>query len=775
MDERTEGRIAEWPTRGFSGGYDGLSDLEDDSFSGVVEADAGPWLCMLNGTVLGVFDGRIEDFDDASGTAKEAPHEGLPLLFAMRETGGDLEQQYYTKDTPVSEADRTLSSGSFTGYVELSENVLSGDYYVCYYGGQSISLAFVGSSERLLTDEEAFDRADNEVGIYDVYSVDLDPVRFPGSDGEPESKSESESESESGSKPGSGSDVAPDTKPDTEPDGDTESSTDQTDVETDRTVDALGTDASEDRFSGFDARFETGSPDGVDTATDDTATENAGADDGFETTDPDVRADTASADGTDAGSKTGTPERSRLRDHTPDADPTDDTRSDRSDPTDTNGDTDTKTNTDTDANTTDAAPASAPDRSSSPSTDRRASTTAESADIGRETDVATDTRPHRGTDPRQRTGANADPGVDTRPRGGSDPRAERALSAVDDFRDTLSEHADAINRLGERVAGTERDQRDLEGDHDRVVARVDGVENDLRDLRRTVEQLRSEVRNLGTESADDRRATNETANETSEAASERDTPSMERADTERQALSPTAAMAGTNLLVRYDSKSQATLSAAHAGNADYGGVNGNLRLDAVTTFDDEGVTVDGRPYRDFLTSTMQYQFVEWLVRDLLFELRETANADALGALYDAIPRIDRVEMDGTVEVPAPEDAEESVAERLDFEVVVRDSVGAPLIVANFNDSRDPATQKMVVELEGGSSTLAGPTELSAAFLVTRSFFEPAALETVEEATGGSLLSRDSKKSFVRLSRRRGYHLCLVESREGDFHVNVPEL
>jgi len=79
-------------------------------------------------------------------------------------------------------------------------------------------------------------------------------------------------------------------------------------------------------------------------------------------------------------------------------------------------------------------------------------------------------------------------------------------------------------------------------------------------------------------------------------------------------------------------------------------------------------------------------------------------------------------------------------------------------------------------IESNASRLKESNEhLSAAFVVTSSFFDPGALETAAEATSGSFLSRDSKKSFVKLSRKQGYHLCLVESRGRDFHINVPEL
>ena len=68
-----------------------------------------------------------------------------------------------------------------------------------------------------------------------------------------------------------------------------------------------------------------------------------------------------------------------------------------------------------------------------------------------------------------------------------------------------------------------------------------------------------------------------------------------------------------------------------------------------------------------------------------------------------------------------------------------------------------------------SETLVG------AIAVTEAFFEPEALATAEDATGGSLLSRDRRESYVKLSRSRGFHLCLVEDREESFYLSIPEL
>jgi hypothetical protein len=239
-------------------------------------------------------------------------------------------------------------------------------------------------------------------------------------------------------------------------------------------------------------------------------------------------------------------------------------------------------------------------------------------------------------------------------------------------------------------------------------------------------------------------------------------------------MTPRAALEGTDLFVRYDSKSAPTLEAANDGSADAAEVNENLRLDVHTQFEDEGVTVDGEPFESFLRETMAYRFVEWLVRTLPYEIRETGSMDGLRDLYDALPEVDRVEFHGEVARDAVEGEEGAPSET--FDVVVRDKMGESLFVANMNDARDPATGRMIVDLHEAASRVKDHSmALASAFFVTRSFFEPAALETASEATGGSLLSRDSRKSYVKLSRKQGYHLCLVEARGEDLHLNVPEL
>jgi hypothetical protein len=179
MEASTVARIEEWDRREVDDGRVGLSELGDAEFSGAVDA-GDTWLFVLNGRIVGESGGSVDHVSAGDAlTAYTAPHPSLPLLFAMQERGGERQGRYFTDETALEEVHDTLSTGGFTGYVELSEQVHSGDYYVVYYGGRSLSVAFVGTSGRLVTGEEAFGRARDEVGIYEIHAVDLEVRELP--------------------------------------------------------------------------------------------------------------------------------------------------------------------------------------------------------------------------------------------------------------------------------------------------------------------------------------------------------------------------------------------------------------------------------------------------------------------------------------------------------------------------------------------------------------------------------------------------------------------
>jgi hypothetical protein len=803
VSERVDG----WSSRPFDGGIDGLRDLADEEFSGTVELDAGPRLYMLNGRVVGVFDGTLDDFEGATGERRRAPDPGVALLGAMQETGGSLEEQYYTKDTAISEADDTLSAGSFTGYVELSENVLSGDYYVCYYGGTSTSVAYVGNNDRLITGEEAFERADDEVGIYDVYSVDLEVVDLP----DPETTTDTT--------PAPASDSPGPATADTDAAGEATDPRTATDRGTDdprrrdhpgapddgRPADAGATGerpaavdpAADDSRPGEDGTTggtgpsidlgpdessgEESPPRGVREPTDDageTATGPRG--DGRRPDDrpraPDAGVDDTSpprdAGGADRGE---TPPPGRSPEPSPDGDSTADSRADTAPGVEAAPPEDSRT---------DASPGRAGGRETDPVETADPSGGADGeggpADGARASVDDPERREPAGGEPapgqRRPPARSADDGRSGDPRfeGEAQWRSQRSVPSIDPdsegvaadlsaFEDRLDGHEATLDRLRGRVESVERAGEDREDRVAELRAEVESVATDLRELRRTVVRLDETVDRV------ERRLEAADAGEAEQAASGDGT--GRRAETTGVELDAERALRETTLLVRYGSRGAPTLETAHAGEADRAAVNDNLRLDAHPSFDADAASVDGRPFQTFLAERMEYQFVEWLVREFPYEVRETGNAAALGDLYDALPEVDRAEIREELTV----EREDGETETVTFDVVVRDAVGTPLVAANFNDSREPATREMVVDLQERATTVAGAADLRAAVLVTASFFAPEAQAAVEEATGGSLLSRDSRKSFVKVSRKDGYHFCLVESRDGDFHVNVPEL
>ncbi|MFA9415345.1 transcriptional regulator [Natrinema sp. HArc-T2] len=813
MDPRTQERVEEWDSRPFTGGFDGLSDLAHADFSGVVSA-VGTWLCMLNGRIVGIIDGDIDDFETASGTCYEAPHPSLPLLCTMEEQGGETRAKYYTNETALREVDNTLQSGSFTGYVELSENVLSGDYYAVYYGGRRMAAAYIGNAERLLTGEEAFDRAADEVGIYEVIDVEIDVVDVPGTD----SASEADPTTESAPSDTAVEAGAPSTTSDdgSEPDS-AESSIEPIDISSTDAVDAAdvsGADSTEavtDESAQPSEIDPTDDPSGI-TATDSSEGESEPPSAGITESGPADDAEPASAAETSADDET----RQNLDQDAPlESEPTD---SDSvSTPVASAGEPSTLNAdgaTDPDLEEIEAA-AEVLDRNGiswvddddEPATGLASESATESETTAtgdgleeefereeewRETrripsidpdnsDSATDSstggRELRMDQPSATSDANADETSsavqsDTQPSdrtAASTPSTPSTAGSSDSREDgsraqgartqttTTDAHSEQVATLTEKVE-TLQEQRDslatkaeeLEAERDRLHA-----END--DLSATVERLQSRIDDLETELEQAQSRVDDSA--TSDAGTQ---------------LSPQQALSQTNLFVRYASKSQPTLETAHDGDADRSEVASNLRLEHHTGFDSSDAVVDGKSYDDFLETTMEHRFVDWLTEMLLYEIRDTGNADGLGDLYDAIPRIDRAELGATISLA--DDDTEDVPEQVTFDIVAFDKMGNPLLLVTLNDSREPATKDLLAELEEAASAVkANYPDLAAAIAVTSSYFEPGALEVAEQATSSGFLSRSSKLSYVNLSRKSGYHLCLVESRSEGFHMNVPEL
>jgi regulator of replication initiation timing len=734
--------IRDWDTQSFSGGYAGLHDLADSSFSGAVSVD-GTWALFVNGRVVSVVErggaagaseftpADIEAFETGDGTAYRAPHPGVPLLIAMKVGDGDTRAKYYTEDTPIEQVDETLSDGGFTGYLELSENVLSGDYYTVYQAGRSMDIAFVGNARRLDTDEEAREAAHDEVGIYEVTAVDIDVTPIP----EPEPEDDTTMAGGVASDPAAGEPdatsgsagvdepSAPATDSQTEP---TEATADESSVDigtaesvadspaTESVADQTGPDATEPTAPSDAGTKEMADVDGTEEAAD---ADSATTTDAEPTTPDEPAPDSAQREGTPSTSQSGDPARRSGTDTSAGATP-----SSRSEPT---------TDDQSDGSTGAAA--------GSQATEQLASRSIPSLDPERTAaeDGSTPTTGNRRDRPGGRESAEQRSTPNTEPSSNgemSDLRAE--LASV---RESL------------QAAETDRD----------------AAREELADLRATLEEVRAERAELA-EERDDLRAEVERLRERVQELEADLDPAATRSG---PSLSTAEAVEGTDLFVRYDSKGDTTVEDACTGSASPEELTANLRIDHHTRFEADGATVDGQPFEEWLHGSQRYRVAEWIVSRLVFEIRDTGSVNGLRALYEALPTIDRIELDGTVTVDG--DDEQEVCE---FDVVFRDRMGEPLLVADLDDARDPVSEsQMATLIQDAIAVCAEAETFAAAFYVTAAFYDPDALETARDATGNSLLSRDSRLSFVKESRKRGFHLGLVESRDGGFHLSVPDL
>ena len=182
--------VEKWETAPVDDGLEEAARMARRGESGAVRSGTD-WLFLAAGDPVAVVAdlagepsvGAVDALEGSGGEALEAPHEGVARLVPMLALGGEVRGEYFTDDTPVGTVQETLEDGGFTGYVELSENVLSGDYYAVFDDGRAEYVAFVGSTEQLFTGAQAEEKTNHEVGIYSVVAVDLPNVQLPEPEG----------------------------------------------------------------------------------------------------------------------------------------------------------------------------------------------------------------------------------------------------------------------------------------------------------------------------------------------------------------------------------------------------------------------------------------------------------------------------------------------------------------------------------------------------------------------------------------------------------------
>ena len=695
MDSEIVETITDWDQSPFSDGYRGLRALAEREFTGAVTQGTA-WGFMLNGRLIGIEDGSLSTFDGADGTAYDAPSPALPLLYAMQ-SKAEKQAQYYSNKKSIAEADKTLRSGSFTGFIELSENVLSGEYYTVYYGGKSMSAAFVGNSRKLLTDEEAFERADDEVGIYTVYAADLEVIELP----------EAATEADDNSTPG-----AADAGSSAEP------------AESDATTAATAT-ASDSAETAADSPS-TGKSD----TTASSSTESA--------TDTSPTAESATDTSPTAESATDTPSTAESATDTPSTEPaTDDSSAGSPTESTANG-----------------------ERTGNPAHDGHSSTA--STNTGSPTSSSVDQQSKSVfNDEAEWRDSKTIPSLD--PRSDSEESTQHSQSRSHSKQQRSSQQNTPSRRqLQKRLKRAEKVMQKAEAQHEKLVEERDTAQAERDAARQELDTVRTKL--SAAESEIERLESQLESGST-------DTASTVTAG--GQTLSTDEALAGTNLLVRYASKGDGTLEDAISGDASQEDIMGNLRIEPHTTFDREELSVDGQPFETFLEGRIELAFVRWLAEEFLFDIQQTGNTSHLKGIYETLPAINRAELQGTVSLGTDEDGEDMTTT---FDLVVRDKRDRPLFVADFNESKQPVGSGMVDSLvRHGSEIIQRNDSFAASFAVTTSYYEGAALDAAADATGGGLLSASRGKSFVYISRKQGFHLCLVERLGDTFDLHVPEL
>ncbi|MFC7058331.1 DUF7527 domain-containing protein [Halovenus salina] len=671
----------------------------------------------------------------------------------MQETNDEVRAEYYTEKTAISEVDSTLSNGGFTGYIELADNVLSGDYYQVYHAGQSMSVGFIGESSRLVDGDEAFETADDEVGIYQVRPADIEIIDLPEIE-EPLEETDDTAADE----------AEPAEVDDTEERVDDETTEDHepaVDAEDDVTTDDPGNDVTAAN------RDETATTETEEHESQERA-EPTGATQGSATTGTTatqaVEEQTAAAASGESSPRGGGQTAEAKR------------RSDQQ--TEQAGSRGRSRSTEEPnlALETRAIPSLDPKKTAEPD---------ESTNGARADSIEQTTEPQQSYPERSQTQQSTEQEPAGQPATRTADQTETEETTQHTDRDSAGSRADREAATDDSGGRTEN-----ESSHTKETTqaadpeRIEELESEIADRDEEIERLESELDRKTTEYDDAKSQLETVREERDELATEVEQlrEELERLETELGAatdaerrITPAEALTGTDIFPRYRSKGDATLEKAHDGSNRREDVLSNLQLEQNTQFDAEAVAVGGQEYSEFLESTLEYRFVNWVVGNLLFEIRETGHEKALKDLYDALPVIDWADMKGTVDVVYKEDGQETRSEE-SFDIVLRNRMGEPLLVANVNDSREGATQSMMENLVRAAERVGQTSDAFAgAFLVTRSFFEPPALETADDATKSGLLSRSKRKSFVNLSRKRGYHLCLVEARNENFTMLVPEL
>lgn len=91
----------------------------------------------------------------------------LVLVIGLESLGYSKLKSFYTEDTSIEEIDNKLQDSEFDGYIEISENTISGKHYSMYNNGSRSNLTIKDSE--YITGEKSHERALSYAGLYNLY------------------------------------------------------------------------------------------------------------------------------------------------------------------------------------------------------------------------------------------------------------------------------------------------------------------------------------------------------------------------------------------------------------------------------------------------------------------------------------------------------------------------------------------------------------------------------------------------------------------------------
>ncbi|PNW65640.1 UNVERIFIED_CONTAM: hypothetical protein BEN50_21820 [Euhalothece sp. KZN 001] len=336
------------------------------------------------------------------------------------------------------------------------------------------------------------------------------------------------------------------------------------------------------------------------------------------------------------------------------------------------------------------------------------------------------------------------------------------------------------SHLQGRLMALEERRRELERERNELMREVARVETTVEEREARITEITAEYESRIDEQADtiDAQQRQIEALQTEVATLEETvTQQQARLDgediAETQELTARAAFEQTNLFIRYRNKAGPSLRDFRMQNAAISKVRENLAVEYHTHFDAPTTTIEGESFEEYLHGATEYQFIHWVTGDLLALIEATGNRGAMGPLFEAVTAIDRVELYGTVSASVA--GEEEPISR-PFDIIARNQVGDPLLVADVNTTPTATTRAMTESMTEKLADLAPAiADIAAGFYVTESFYDPGALQVIADQISGGIIPRTNKRSYVRLGRGRGFHLCLTERRGEQFYLNVPDL